>query len=1004
MYIDSMTIIIYILSYIVMSGVWQADVTANRLNATYITDFLDISGGNLNIRTPYNLVTTTGTVNFNRNTTLAKPYTNDISLNGRLFVGGDVSMGDISLNINGNLSIAGTLSVGTYKTSSISLSAIASAAGGGGGGYTVNVNDTTFALDMSYNNKIQMNNDVSLNLPASSYATAMDTIFDDVNLFGGYANNIKQKWQDIEISSTGQYQIAVVGGNFINTTAGLGDTLTKFDTSGNVWISNNYGNTWNEIVVGGSRKMWISAMISADGSIMMVKGKDNLLYRSTNYGADGSWSQIQFTFADLLTFSGWAGMPGIQMKMAYNGLNMATYYRTDSNSSNPSCRVITSTNGGSSWIDISNNTDGKIASINASKSGQYIIVTYTSSKLPAYSSDYGTTFITLTNCPTGTGNNQEYTSASTISNNGKICIVYQSANNIFVADVTTGTVTGSTNNVAFTQFVRTNAGNTFGLSSSNDGKYIVYQGRRDSLPGKVSFSQMSSNYGATFTDISGPVLLSLYTSAQGATNNVSRAWATRFSADNKYAVTVKEFDYIYVKKNLVPTSTTISAGTSLNLNGNITFSDGSTINSYNNNLDFSGNITPSLTSIAANGYTTLQYPVGVSYDGKYIVFPNTSAAATSLSVSTNYGISVATRTTPIQCTNVGISGNGKIIIADCSGLYRSTDIGVSLTAVLPAVGIGSTVISLSYTGQYGIIVSQGTGIIYVTNDSGLSWTNTGLTLSTVAPVRGVVSGNGKYMYAAGSAAGYISNNYGVSFTSSPANSYGSMNQLSISYTGQYMARQADGGNIYYYSGDYGGTWASVTNGGTWGNCMSSDGKYRFALHNSTTLYCSSDYGSTWQSLGRLTPNSGIVYITCTSNGQNLYVRDSATINRFTIPFKTSTFTNMTVIGSFASNPQQSVSSDYRIKTNVQTLDETDVLDKLRPVTYYQTQIARKDIGFIAHEIQEQYPDLVDGEKDGDKMQSVNYNGILALLINEVQRLKQDIKQTKAVIAAKKAAA
>ena len=185
--------------------------------------------------------------------------------------------------------------------------------------------------------------------------------------------------------------------------------------------------------------------------------------------------------------------------------------------------------------------------------------------------------------------------------------------------------------------------------------------------------------------------------------------------------------------------------------------------------------------------------------------------------------------------------------------------------------------------------------------------------------------------------------------------------------------------------------------------MSSDGKYRFALLDNTTLFCSSDYGSTWQSLGRLTPSSGIVYITCTSNGQNLYIRDAGSIKRFTIPFKTSTFTNMTVIGSFASNPVKTP-SDYRIKTNVQTLDETDVLDKLRPVTYYQTQLARNDIGFIAHELQEQYPDLVEGEKDGDNMQSVDYNGILALLINEVQRLKADIKQTKAVIAAKKAAA
>lgn len=107
-------------------------------------------------------------------------------------------------------------------------------------------------------------------------------------------------------------------------------------------------------------------------------------------------------------------------------------------------------------------------------------------------------------------------------------------------------------------------------------------------------------------------------------------------------------------------------------------------------------------------------------------------------------------------------------------------------------------------------------------------------------------------------------------------------------------------------------------------------------------------------------------------------------------FKASTFNNMTVVGDFASNPVLTP-SDYRIKTNVQNLDETHVLDNLRPVKYYQTQSERNDIGFLAHELQQYYPDLVEGEMDGAQMQSVNYNGILALLVNEVKQLKQNIK-------------
>jgi hypothetical protein len=112
-------------------------------------------------------------------------------------------------------------------------------------------------------------------------------------------------------------------------------------------------------------------------------------------------------------------------------------------------------------------------------------------------------------------------------------------------------------------------------------------------------------------------------------------------------------------------------------------------------------------------------------------------------------------------------------------------------------------------------------------------------------------------------------------------------------------------------------------------------------------------------------------------------------------FKASTFLSMDVIGIFASNPLLTP-SDYRIKTNVQTLDAVHVLDNLRPVTYHQTQLARQDIGFLAHELQQYYPELVHGEKDGEHMQSVDYSGILPVLINEVQRLKSKIESIRAI--------
>ena len=85
-------------------------------------------------------------------------------------------------------------------------------------------------------------------------------------------------------------------------------------------------------------------------------------------------------------------------------------------------------------------------------------------------------------------------------------------------------------------------------------------------------------------------------------------------------------------------------------------------------------------------------------------------------------------------------------------------------------------------------------------------------------------------------------------------------------------------------------------------------------------------------------------------------------------------------------------SDYRIKKDVVTLDETFTVDKLRPVTYNNTKLDKQDIGLIAHELQEIYPFLVNGEKDGENLQSVNYTGLIAILIKEIQELKERVKK------------
>jgi hypothetical protein len=103
--------------------------------------------------------------------------------------------------------------------------------------------------------------------------------------------------------------------------------------------------------------------------------------------------------------------------------------------------------------------------------------------------------------------------------------------------------------------------------------------------------------------------------------------------------------------------------------------------------------------------------------------------------------------------------------------------------------------------------------------------------------------------------------------------------------------------------------------------------------------------------------------------------------------------NVTVTGTVSATAFNTT-SDYRVKQNITTLDKSYTVDNLNPVTYLNIKNNKQDIGLIAHELQEIYPFLVNGEKDKPEYQSVNYNGIIGILINEIQELKKEIKLKK----------
>jgi len=80
-------------------------------------------------------------------------------------------------------------------------------------------------------------------------------------------------------------------------------------------------------------------------------------------------------------------------------------------------------------------------------------------------------------------------------------------------------------------------------------------------------------------------------------------------------------------------------------------------------------------------------------------------------------------------------------------------------------------------------------------------------------------------------------------------------------------------------------------------------------------------------------------------------------------------------------------SDYRIKANISTLGNFYSVDELKPVQYMNRLSGKTDMGFIAHEVQDIFPNLVEGIKDGENYQSLNYNGLIAVLVKELKDVK-----------------
>jgi hypothetical protein len=112
---------------------------------------------------------------------------------------------------------------------------------------------------------------------------------------------------------------------------------------------------------------------------------------------------------------------------------------------------------------------------------------------------------------------------------------------------------------------------------------------------------------------------------------------------------------------------------------------------------------------------------------------------------------------------------------------------------------------------------------------------------------------------------------------------------------------------------------------------------------------------------------GIAYLECNNNAA---VPDGYKFHSFRIGTSPTEIGKIEVASS-GTAINYATSSDYRLKENISPM--TGALEKLsmlKPVTYTWKRTGTQGQGFIAHELQEVFPDAVTGEKDGTVVEKI----------------------------------
>ena len=262
--------------------------------------------------------------------------------------------------------------------------------------------------------------------------------------------------------------------------------------------------------------------------------------------------------------------------------------------------------------------------------------------------------------------------------------------------------------------------------------------------------------------------------------------------------------------------------------------------------------------------------------------------------------------------------DNSVLLSNTYPLDFSANLGNYWTKIYDLSSQNWTGVTMSTTGQYQLAIYQKSnpfGTIYMSNDYGVNWRNiipTTLTTNLICYM--AISGNGQYITYGlpGNSSIYVSSNYGNTppnpITTTSAIQFSG---ISISESGEYQSACANSGNIWI-SNNYGTNWNSKTTTNlAWSSIsVCSTGQYQSACVNSGNIWTSNNYGNIWISRASSLAWSSIS-ISATGQYQSACVNPGNiwTSNNYGTTWNSQTTTNLTWSSiSISANGQNQVAS------------------------------------------------------------------------------------------------